>query len=238
MKKAIVVGATSGIGRELSKLLVSKGYQTGITGRRSDLLLEIQKESPGQYFIKAFDITITEIIPQKLEELVQELGGLDLIVICSGTGHENKTLDFAIEKQTIGTNVSGFTALADWAYNYFEKKKTGQLVAITSIAGLRGGRQAPSYNATKAYEINYLEGLRQKAGKEKQQITITDIRPGFVDTEMAKGEGLFWVAPVAKAANQILRAIEQKRKIAYVTKRWVIIACLLKSLPNWIYNKI
>jgi short-subunit dehydrogenase len=173
-----------------------------------------------------------------LNELANDLGGLDLMVICAGTGEENTNLDFLIEKRTIDTNVMGFTAVTDWTYNYFAKNNTGHLVAITSIAGLRGNRQGPSYSATKAYQINYIEGLRQKANNNKLPIFITDIRPGFVDTEMAKGDKLFWVSSVDKTVRQIYTAIKSRRKIVYVSKRWLVIALLLKLVPNWIYDKM
>jgi len=237
MKKAVVVGASSGIGEGLAKLLVKNDYIVGITGRRADLLNNIRNENPDKYIVKSFDISRTDLTPQQLEELVNELGGLDLLIISSGTGNINYTLDFSIEKGTIDTNVLGFTAVADWTYNYFEKKKSGHLVVISSIAGLRGNRHAPSYNASKSYQINYLEALRQKASKAKCPIFITDIRPGFVDTNMAQGSRLFWVSSVEKASRQIYKAIQLKRKVAYITKRWAIIAIIIKIIPDWIYNK-
>jgi short-subunit dehydrogenase len=238
MKKAIIVGATSGIGKGLAMLLVDKGFNVGITGRRTELLEKIKLENPNSYFIKTFDIKDTNVTVEKLEELTTELGGLDLLIISSGTGNINEELEFKIEKRTIDTNVIGFTCIADWTFNYFEKQKHGHLVAISSIGGIRGSRQAPSYNATKAYQINYLEGLRQKASKLKGQIIITDIRPGLIDTEMAKGDGLFWVMPVEKAVRQIYKAIINKKKVAYVTKRWRLIAAILKRIPRLIYDKM
>lgn len=165
MKKAIIVGATSGIGRNLATLLINDSYQVGITGRRTNLLEDIKSENPDNYKTKAFDITDLKNIPEYLMQLTHELGGLDLLIISSGTGDINKELDFDTEKQTIDTNVSGFTAVADWAFNYFQQQKHGHLVAISSIAGLRGNSQAPAYSATKAYQINYLESLRIKAHK-------------------------------------------------------------------------
>lgn len=238
MKKAIIVGATSGIGRNLAKLLINDSYQVGITGRRANLLEDIKSENSDNYKTKAFDITDLKNIPEYLVQLTHELGGLDLLLISSGTGDINTELDFETEKQTIDTNVSGFTVVADWAFNYFQQQKHGHLVAISSIAGLRGNSQAPAYSATKAYQINYLESLRIKAHKTSLPIFITDIRPGLVDTDMAKGDGLFWIAPVDKAAVQILKAIHKKRKTAYVTKRWGVIARLLKLLPNWIIERM
>ena len=111
-------------------------------------------------------------------------------------------------------------------------------MAISSIGGLRGSRQSTSYNASKAYQINYMEGLRQKATNLKEPIYVTDIRPGLINTEMAKGEGLFWVMPVEKAVRQMYKAIKQKKKVAYITKRWGLIAQILKRIPKPVYDRI
>lgn len=238
VKKAIIIGATSGIGKELSKLLTEDGYAVGIAGRRTELLTEIEKGNPELYIINTFDITEIKNIETKLTNLTRELGGLDLLIISSGIGDTNTDLDFTIEKRTIETNVLGFTCAAAWAFNYFEKQNFGHLVAISSIAGIRGNSQVASYNATKAYQINYLEGLRQKAKKLKMKVFVTDIRPGFVNTEMAKGEDLFWVASVEKASRQIYNAVLKKKKVVYVTKRWRLIAFILKKIPDFIYDKM
>ena len=238
MKKAIVVGATSGIGKELARLLAKNGYKVGITGRRKALLVALKQEQPESYFIKTFDVTDTTLSILELNELVTELDGLDLLIISSGTGELNDNLDFESEKRTIDTNVIGFTAIADWAFNYFKVQGFGHLAAISSIAGIRGMRQSPSYGSTKAYQINYLQALRQKAGHLKLPITVTDIRPGFVDTDMAKGEGLFWLASVEKAARQMLRALLRKKRVIYVTKRWALVVWILRRIPNFIYNRL
>lgn len=237
MKKAIIIGATSGIGRGLAKILVENNYLVGITGRRTNLLEEIKSEKPDSYFIENFDISNAETVSFHLEKLVSMLGGLDILVLSSGTDNFNNSLNYEIEKLTIATNVNGFTAIADWSFNYFKSQQHGHLVAISSIAGLRGNRQSPAYAATKAYQIIYLESLRVKAKNSGLPIYITDVRPGFVDTAMAKSDILFWVAPVDKAAGQIYKAIGTKRKVVYVTKRWKMIGNLVKILPNWIIEK-
>jgi short-subunit dehydrogenase len=237
MKRVIVIGATSGIGKGLAGLLAVNDYKVGITGRRTDLLQALKAENDS-YLIQTFDITDVVHVVEKLEMLTSELGGLDLLVLCSGTGDENEPLDFEIEKRTIDTNVTGFTVVADWAFNYFQAQKFGHFAAISSIAGLRGGRQAPAYNATKAYQMNYLEGLRQRAYALRTLIFVTDIRPGFVDTNMAKGAGLFWVMPVEKAVAQIFRAIRNKKKVVYVTRRWGFIAFVLKRMPRFLFDRM
>jgi short-subunit dehydrogenase len=236
MNKAIIVGASTGIGKGLAKLLADQKFKVGITGRRKNLLEEIKNENPDFYIIKSFDITDTGQIFKNLDELTCELGGLDLLIISAGYGELNEPLEFCIEKQTIDTNVAGFTAVADWAFNYFRNQKYGHLAAITSIAGLRGHRMAPAYNASKSYQINYLEALRQKACRLKIPVTVTDIRPGFVDTAMAKGDYMFWVASVKDAVPQIYKAIQYKKSVAYITKRWIILALLYKLLPKYLYK--
>ena len=122
--------------------------------------------------------------------------------------------------------------------NYFKKQGHGHLVNISSVAGIRGNGLAPSYNSSKAYQINYLEGLRLNASKSNSSIHVTDVRPGFVDTAMAKGDGLFWVSPVEKAAEQIYTAIKQKKNKAYISKRWKLIGYLLKIIPYSILKKL
>ncbi|MBT4401232.1 MAG: SDR family NAD(P)-dependent oxidoreductase [Bacteroidetes bacterium] len=237
MKRAIIIGATSGIGNELSKILVENEYKVGITGRRKTELDNLKESNSKNFSISSFDCT-TENNSEKLTELVNEIGGLDLLILSSGTGDLNEKLEFDIENSTNKLNVIAFTEIVDWTFNYFEKQGKGHLIAISSIAGIRGSRIAPAYNASKAYQINYLEGLRQKATKTKKPIYITDIRPGFVDTDMAKGEGQFWVATKEKAAKQIFGFIKKKKTVGYVSKRWRLIAILLKVIPNGIYKRI
>ena len=237
MKKAIIVGASSGIGNSLAEVLIENDYKVGITGRRKTILESLKKSNPNRISISAFDCTEGNN-SKKLEELAAQLGGLDLLILSAGTGDLNETLDYGIEHTTNQLNVIAFTEIVNWAFHYFKKQGKGHLVAISSIGGLRGSRIAPAYNASKAYQINYLEGLRQKAKHSKKQIYVTDVRPGLVDTDMAKGEGQFWVATTEKVAKQIYGLIKRKKTIGYVTKRWRLISLLLKIAPNGIYKRM
>jgi len=143
-----------------------------------------------------------------------------------------------LEQAAIDTNVFPFAQIAGWSFNFFQQQQGGHLVGISSIAGVRGNRHAPAYNATKAFQISYLEGLRQKAVNGRWPVFITDIRPGFMDTAMAQGDKVFWVAPVEKAARQIYRAIEKKKSVAYITRRWRIIALLMRLMPRALYERL
>lgn len=238
MKRAIVLGASSGIGQGVARLLVKNGYTVGITGRRCELLEGLKAENPAKYIIQSFDITDTTSSASHLEELVGKLGGLDLLIINSGTGHRNESLDFEAEKPAILTNVLGFTAVADWAFNYFKDNGGGHLAVVSSVAGIRGMRFAPAYGASKAYQINYMQALRNKAKKLNLPIVISDIRPGFVDTVMGQGEGVFWVASVEKAARQIVSSLIRKEEIIYVSRRWRGMAQLIRLLPRFLHEKI
>lgn len=119
MKKAIVVGATSGIGRKLAEILADNGYMVGITGRRGELLNEISTQKPHVFRTMVMDVNDTTTSISKLKALVDELGGLDLLVLSSGIGERNNRLDYEIEQAIVQTNVVGYTCIIDWAFNLF-----------------------------------------------------------------------------------------------------------------------
>lgn len=236
-KRAIVVGASSGMGRALALELVGNGYKVGVTGRRAQLLTELAATDPDNLATAVFDATDENAV-ERLEELIDRLGGMDLFVFCSGAGDSNPTLDYSIESNTNRINVDGFTRLCGAAYNNMRNRGSGHIAAITSVMGLRGSGDAPSYAASKAYQINYLEGLRVLSVKGGHGITVTELRPGSVDTDMMKGEGHFWIVTPHCAAATIMRAIRRKKAVQYVTPRWAIIGRLLKMMPQAIYNGI
>jgi short-subunit dehydrogenase len=235
-KNIIIIGVTSGIGRALFERYIVEGNNLGIVGRRTHLLDELQHQHPSNTYTATADITKQDEIEKAIYTLHTELGSFDLAIVCSGTGDLNPSLDYDVERPTIDTNVTGWTFVVDTLYHIFAKQGYGHLVAITSVGGLRGEPMAPTYSATKAYQINYMEALRKKAFKAGGKIIVTDVRPGLVDTAMAKGESLFWVMPVEKVARQICTAIRRKKSKVYVTKRWHVLAVINKNLPFFLYR--
>ncbi len=237
IQKIIIIGASSGIGRKMAERYAENGQRVGITGRRGELLEEIKQQYPRQIEFECFDVTGNENI-QHLEMLINKLGGLDILVISAGTGEPSKELSWEIDKKTVATNVNGFIEIANWSFNYFVRQGHGQLVTISSIAAVRGGSWAPAYNASKAFQSNYFDGLSVKAKKINKNISLTCVEPGFVATKMAQSHKLFWVVPVDKAARQIIRAIDKKKRKVYISRRWRLIAWVLKCTPHWLYTRI
>ncbi len=235
-KNAIIFGATSGIGKELAKILVANNYQVLITGRRLEKLQEIKATNPEKYHIKQHDITDIESSNQFFEEVKNTFDKIDLIILSSGVGAANYKLEWQVDLPTLQTNVMGTTRLLQLAYTYFNQQGYGHLVGITSIASIRGNRHVPAYFASKAFQSSYLESLWMKAQRSKKDITVTNILPGYVDTVMAKGNA-FWKAPLNKACKQIYTAIKKKKKKAYITKRWQLVAIFLKIAPASMVNK-
>lgn len=236
--KIVLIGATTGIGRSLAELYASFGHEMVITGRRLALLEEVKQAFPStKITAMEMDVAKTDEARSKMVEAESILGGIDLVIINAGVGFQKAT--YEQEMNTIDINARGFTALAQWSYVYFAQKGKGHLVGISSLASQTGSAYSPEYHATKAFMANYMSGLRMRSAKYNPNVFVTDIRPGFVDTPMTKqNKGMFWVATPEKAAQQIAVAIAARKKVAYITKRYQIIAILLKILPEWLIAKL
>lgn len=234
----LIIGATSGIGKALAKLYYEAGHHLILTGRQQILIDELSKDFTLNTKYCLLDVNDTESVRKKLGIMADKDITIDLAILCAGTGEINPELDFDKEYLTIRTNIIGWTCTVDTLLSIFTRQKKGHLAVITSVGGLRGEPMSPAYSASKAYQINYTEALRKKCLKSGIPINITDIRPGLVQTKMAKGEGLFWVMPVEKTARQIVNGINKNAKIRVVTHRWRAIHWLLRHLPTWIYDRI
>lgn len=230
--RAIVIGASSGIGLEIARQHLRQGWQVAVAARREALLQQFFGELLSVGCIAAMDVTSPDS-PVILQQLVDALGGrVDRIYFVSGTGELNPALEWEPEEATLAVNVSGFTRLAVAAMQIFERQKSGDLIGISSVAALRAFGEAPAYGATKAFMSRYLQGLRLRAKASGLPIFITDVRPGFVATAMMKAEKPFWVATAEKAARQIVAAADRRAGIVYVSRRWTLIGWLLKALPE------
>lgn len=222
----LIIGATSGIGRSLYRHYISNGNNVAIMGRRKDVLDELYNANPSSTLPFTVDISDCKAFTDAFSKCAESMGTIDMAIICAGIGELNPNLEISQELRVLATNVSGWTNVIDTLFHYFESRKAGHIVAITSIGGLQPNPVAPSYSASKAFQIIYTKSIQAKA--KHKPFYITEIRPGLVDTRMAKGDGLFWVMPLEKVCKQIIRAIDKKRKLCIVTKRWRPISFFLK----------
>lgn len=244
-KKAIVMGATSGIGMEVAKLLAAKGWQVGIAGRRVErlqTLISDNKATPqgGITCYQQIDVTSAEA-PSQLLELIDKLGGMDLYFHSSGIGWQNNSLDIEKELKTVETNGLGFTRMIDTAFNWFVHHQSNQkarIACITSIAGTKGLGAAPAYSATKRFQNHYLECLTQQARMRHLPISITDIRPGFVKTDLIAGSTYPLQLQPEDVAKHIVRAIEKGKEVKVIDWRYAILVFFWRLIPRRLWTRL
>ena len=237
-KKAIIVGASSGIGRELALLLLADGWHLGVAARREEALQELQAMAPERVEVMTIDVTKPDA-GERLLQLIQRLGDIDLYFHASGIGKQNRTLEEDIELRTVETNAVGFTRMIGTAYRYFAKRGEGHIAAITSIAGTKGLGPAPSYSATKALQATYLEALEQQARQRGLSIRFTDIRPGFVDTALLNDSFHYPMLMRPEAvARDIVRSIYRRRHVRIIDFRYRILTFFWRLIPRCIWRRM
>lgn len=242
MANAILTGASSGIGHALAHELAACGYSLGLMARRTENLQSLRQSLSVPVTIQTSDFLNPDAALKDFRQLLITMGPVDLVILNAGVQHSNDGLLWENDRAMIDVNVRAFVAMADETARHFLKQGRGHLVGISSIAGTRGSGKAPVYGATKAFAAHFLQGLRQRLAAECPAITVTDIRPGFVDTALvANAPKKFWVASPQKAARQIVTAIRKKKKYAYISRSWILVAALYALAPetflSWAYAK-
>lgn len=236
-KNAIIVGASSGIGMEVAKVLLSDGWHLGVAARREDKLLELKEMAPERIKVMTIDVTQSDA-GERLLSLIDELGGIDLYFHASGIGRQNRNLEADIELRTMDTNAVGFTRMIGTAYRYFAQRGEGHIAAITSIAGTKGLGPAPAYSATKALQATYLQALEQLARQSGLHIRFTDIRPGFVDTALLSGDFKYpMMLQPAAVARDIVSSIYKRRHVRIIDLRYRILTFFWRLIPNWLWRR-
>lgn len=237
-KKVIIIGATSGIGREVALIYIAQGWKVGVAGRREAELEALRSAYPEQVSAQALDIT-KEDAPQKLQALIEQVGGMDVFLLSSGIGKQNPTLETGLELTTATTNVEGFIRMTNAAYHYFEQQGHGHLAVISSIAGTKGLGAAPAYSATKGFQNIYMDALDQLARMKKLNIRFTDIRPGFVATPLLNNQKKYPMlmdAPIV--ALDIVSAIEKKKRVAIIDWKFRLLVGFWRLIPKWIWLRL
>ncbi len=237
VKRIVIVGATSGIGLEVARVCIRRGWRIGAAGRRTEALEALRASAPEQVAVRDIDVTAADA-PQRLQQLIDELGGMDIYLHCAGIGSRNTALDPAIEIATLATNGEGFVRMITTAFDYFRERDHGHLAAITSIAGTRGLGSAPAYSATKRMQNTYLDALAQLAQMERRDIRITDIRPGFVATPLLRDERYPMLMRPQRVAERIVKALVRERRSIVIDRRYALLVFFWKLIPEWLWERL
>ncbi len=237
MKKAIVVGASSGIGHEVARILIHDGWYVGVVARRESLLKSLRDLAPNRVTSMVCDIKSPDA-PSCIEELIKSIGGIDLYFHAAGIGLQNLELESQIELDTVNTNVVGFCRLLDFVFCYMKSNGGGHIAVISSIAGTKGLGPAPSYSASKAFQSTYIQALEQLANGLHLPINFTDIRPGFVDTPLIAGSKFPMKMPVADVAHKIVRGVYHRRHVMVVDNRYRLLVFFWRLIPDWLWRRL
>jgi len=237
MKKIIIIGATSGIGRAIAERYAAMGCRVGITGRRAELLEEIRANYPANVYIQPMDVCDVRAA-DKLQELITAMEGMDTLFINSGYGKATEELIPEIELQTVQTNAVGFTQLIIFGYNYFKAQhRAGHIVVTSSVASVRALRQSPAYSSTKRYIRHYVDCLAQREHHEKLDIKFTTLMPGFIATDFLADYNYPLIVPLQAVVDNIFNAIDKQRRAVYLPFRWNFVVFLWRLLPKWIWER-
>ncbi len=229
MQKFLIVGCTSGIGLALTRLLLHQNVLVWGMGRNQTVLQKLKAEFPERFHSLKIDLRNEQQLLEQLNALAGKLNSIDVCVVAASITGENPNLDWEVEKNVLQTNVLGWAAVCNWAAHYFEVQGRGHLVGITSLAKYLASVN-PAYIASKAFEGKYLDGLRLRL--EPKGIWVTEVLPGFVQTPMiANRRQTFMVISAQKAAQEILKAIKQKKRRVTISKRWKLFRLILPHIP-------
>lgn len=235
--KVIIVGATSGIGRALAQQYLSSGHTIGITGRREELLMQLKNADPDRVFIRRMDVNQFEPSRKILLDLIEDLGGVDILIVSSGIGDTVPQLDRELE--IIRTNASAFINIFRTGLDFMKNAGGGTLVGISSVSAARGFRIMTVYGASKRFISHYMEGIRHFLFKKKIPVKVVDIRPGYIMTAMTEeNKEVFWQIPVEHGARLIVKAIKRGHPVAYIPGRWRVIFLLWRILPRWVSYRL
>ncbi|MBI4768994.1 MAG: SDR family NAD(P)-dependent oxidoreductase [Chloroflexi bacterium] len=243
-RRAIVVGASSGMGAALVRKLAAEGWLVAALARREDLLYALCSDTNaacGETRTLPFphDVTDFAAVPAAFQVAARELGGLDLLIYAAGVMLPVAAHEFCFEKdrQTIEVNLLGAIAWLNEAAVRFQRAGSGHIVGISSVAGDRGRVGNPAYNTSKAGLSTYLEALRNRLSRHG--VTVTTVKPGFVETDMLKNAPrLLWAIPAERAAGEIYRAILRRRQTVYVPARWRMVMLIIRHIPSFVFRRL
>jgi NAD(P)-dependent dehydrogenase (short-subunit alcohol dehydrogenase family) len=237
--RAIVVGASSGMGAALVRELARRGYRVAALARRGEALEALAAEcGPERVLPRAHDVHDVGAVPALFEELVRALGGLDLVVYAAGIMPKVRPdgYDTSVDADILAVNAVGAIAWCNPAAEYFQSRRSGVIVGIGSVAGDRGRRPQPVYGASKAALEHYLEALRNRLSDFG--VRVCTILPGYVATPMTADLDLKGAISAEAAARTIVGYARRGSGTRYVPLRWAAIMLVVRSIPSFLFRKL
>ena len=245
-RRAIILGASDGMGAVLAQKLAREGYTLALLARRSDKLTELCNEinaNAGETLALAYshDVANYDEVPDLLRTIVADLGGLDTFILMAGINHPPGGMDkynFENDRKMIEVNLIGAMAWLTPVAEMFQNAKAGQIVGISSVAGDRGRVGNPGYNTSKAGLTTYLEALRNRL--TRRGVNVLTVKPGFVSTAMVKaaqGATPFMISP-EKAADDIFKAMRKRKQVIYTASIWRYIMLIIQHVPSVIFRRM
>jgi short-subunit dehydrogenase len=241
-QRALVVGASSGIGESIARQLSAQGATVALVARRQAELDRVAgdiRKAGGRAEVFAHDVVNFDATPALFDRIVEQLGGLDLVVYASGVLHDiaENEWNFAKDRETIEVNVIGAMAWLNPAGAHFQAQGSGTILGISSVAGERGRRGNAAYGTSKAALTAYLESLRNRL--TRYGVRVVTIKPGFIDTPMTKGkQGMFWLISADEAARRSLAIASRGGQSGFVPARWGLVALILKLIPSFVFRRL
>ncbi|MBB1426706.1 SDR family NAD(P)-dependent oxidoreductase [Shewanella sp. SG44-2] len=231
---AMIIGASSQLSQALARQLSAQQVSLVLFVNDPESLNEFSQSLPGEVSVYPLAIDQPDTLITQLNTAWTKHNGAHLVIVNTGVNDYDPSLPWAIDKLAININVMGFAAANNCIFKLMCDQGYGQLAAINSIAGQRGGPNV-AYHASKAFAENYLQGLSMHAQRLKLPITISDIQLGLFDKAVHLNTQLL-LSPIDKVAKQIITALQKGKRRVYVTKRWRVVAWINRLLPEYIYN--
>lgn len=241
MKKIIIIGASSGMGMRIATDFARLGWRVGIAARRKDRLQSVKNLYPDRIECMSIDVTAPDAV-DRFYKLIKLIDGMDYLLYAAGCGWNNPGLDETHDRRTLDVNVIGFTRIINAAYKYYKDTANlhqGHIAAITSVAGVKGIGISATYSASKRYQWAYLQAIDQLAHQQHVDVSVTDIRPGFVDTPLLSGDKNYpMLMSIDYVAPRIERAIVRHRRVAVIDSRWAVVTALWRMIPDPLWRRL
>jgi short-subunit dehydrogenase len=243
VKRVVLVGATDGLGRALAAEYASRGSWVTILGRSREKLDTLVADLSARFPASTVrgvvcDLADAARIEPAFREAVEATGHCDLFLYNAGVMHggDGATCEPDRDAETMTVNATAAVRMLGLAANYLRAARRGQIAAISSIAGDRGRKGNPAYNASKAALTTFLEGLRNRLFPFG--VKVSTVKPGFIGTRMLGGRKAFWVVPPEEAARIIADRLERGHEVFYVYRRWGLLGLAIRHVPRFIFKRL